>query len=79
MIKSYLRTWISPLGTTNISLISILQDYSNKVLGEDSNLSKNLEDKNSLIKSYLGYKRYDLIQKTDNYVNIYDTSNIGRE
>ncbi len=64
---------------TNISLISILQDYSNKVLGEDSNLSKNLEDKNSLIKSYLGYKRYDLIQKTDNYVNIYDTSNIGRE
>ena len=63
----------------NISLKAVMKDYVSKEFGQNSYLSKKLDELMYLHSSYNGFDRYKMIQETDNFINKYEVKNIGRE
>ena len=63
----------------NISLKAVIKDYASKELGQNSYLSKKLDELIYLHTSYNGFDRNKMIKETDNFINKYYVENIGRE
>ncbi len=63
----------------NISLKAIIKDYVSKEFGQNSNVSKKLDESLYLHTSYNGFDRNKMIKETDNFINRYYVENIGQE